>query len=50
MSAAHFWSVNGLNDLADAGNTLAITKKINGGTKGLDERLAFAAHGRAVLA
>jgi putative chitinase len=50
MSAAHFWSKNGLNDLADAGNTLAITKRINGGTKGLDERLALAARGRTVLA
>lgn len=50
MSAAHFWSVNGLNDLADAGNTLAITRKINGGTKGLDERLAFTSRGLAVLA
>jgi putative chitinase len=50
MSAAHFWSKNGLNDLADDGNTLAITKRINGGTKGLDERQALAARGRVVLA
>lgn len=50
MSAAHFWSVNGLNALADAGNTVAITKKINGGTKGLEERQALTARGLAVLA
>lgn len=49
MSAAHFWSANGLNDLADAGNTVAITRKINGGTKGLDERLALTARALAVL-
>lgn len=50
MSAAHFWSVNGLNALADAGNTLAITRKINGGSNGLDERMSLTARGLAVLA
>ena len=50
MSAAHFWSLNGLNDLADAGNTVAITRKINGGTKGLEERQVMTARGLAVLA
>lgn len=49
MSAAHFWSANGLNQLADARDTLAITKKINGGTKGLAERAALTARALAVL-
>jgi putative chitinase len=37
-SACVFWSQKGLNTLADAGNTRAITMKINGGTLGLAER------------
>jgi len=41
-SAAWFWSTNRLNDLADKGsdqNVVAeITKKINGGYKGLEDR------------
>lgn len=44
-SAAWFWKTNGLNELADAGNFLRITKRINGGANGLDDRLAF--HDRA---
>jgi len=39
-SACVFWSQKGLNTLADAGNTRAITIKINGGTLGLSEREA----------
>lgn len=41
MSAAWFWLSHGLNILADAGAFLQITKKINGGTNGLDSRLAY---------
>lgn len=48
-SAGHFWSVNGLNQLADLQDTVAITKKINGGTKGLAERAALTARALAVL-
>ncbi len=40
--AATFWEENKLNKLADAGNTRAISKKINGGTIGLKERLKLA--------
>ena len=42
-SAAWFWSKNGLNKLADGGATEAvvtsITKRVNGGTIGLDDRI-----------
>lgn len=39
-SAAWFWLSRRLNDLADAGNFTAITRRINGGTNGLPDRLA----------
>jgi putative chitinase len=38
MSAGWFWSKNGLNALADEGDIIHCTKKINGGTIGLQER------------
>ncbi|WP_409261142.1 glycoside hydrolase family 19 protein [Pseudomonas putida] len=41
MSAGWFWQKEGLNSLADKGDILAITKRINGGTNGLDERKAI---------
>jgi putative chitinase len=39
-SALWFWNKNNLNDTADAGDLLIMTKKINGGTHGLAERTA----------
>ncbi|MBI6684535.1 glycoside hydrolase family 19 protein [Pseudomonas viridiflava] len=41
MSAAWYWSSRGLNSLADKGNFLLITKRINGGTNGLADRQAL---------
>ena len=41
MSAGWFWSTNHLNNLADEGDILKCTKRINGGTIGLDERTAL---------
>jgi len=41
MSAGWFWQRAGLNTLADKGDILTITKRINGGTNGLDERKAL---------
>lgn len=38
MSAGWYWQRAGLNALADKGDFLAITKKINGGTNGLADR------------
>jgi putative chitinase len=40
LSAAWFWSVHGLNVLADAGDFQSITKKINGGLNGHADRTA----------
>lgn len=40
-SAAAFWATHGLNELADKGDFLAITKRINGGTNGYQDRLAY---------
>lgn len=43
-SAGYFWKIKGLNELADANtqdNFIKITKKINGGTNGLPDRLAY---------
>jgi putative chitinase len=40
LSAGWFWSRNGLNALADAKDVVAMTKRINGGTHGLDDRQA----------
>lgn len=38
MSAGWFWHRAGLNTLADKGDFLTITKRINGGTNGLEDR------------
>jgi putative chitinase len=38
MSAGWYWQRAALNTLADKGDVLLITKRINGGTNGLDER------------
>jgi len=38
LSAGWFWSTHGCNSLAEAGDDLGLTKKINGGTIGLEDR------------
>lgn len=48
-SAGWFWSTHGLNALADAGDQTAVSKRVNGGTNGLAERLAFYATAARVL-
>lgn len=50
LSAAWFWQVNGLNELADAGDFETITRRINGGLNGLAERRALWAKFREALA
>jgi len=40
LVACKFWSDNGLNELADKDDVMAITKRINGGTNGLTDRKA----------
>ena len=39
QSACWFWETNNLNDLADKGDILTMTKRINGGTIGLEDRI-----------
>jgi putative chitinase len=41
QSAGWFWSIHGLNALADAGEFETITRKINGGLNGEADRLAL---------
>ena len=41
LSAAWFWSSNGLNELADGERFEAITRKVNGGLNGQADRLAI---------
>ncbi len=48
-SAGWFWKTNGLNELADQSNFLAITKRINGGTNGLEDRQALWAKAKEIL-
>lgn len=39
-SAAWWWRAHGLNEIADTGDNLKATKRINGGTNGLEDRMA----------
>ncbi|MHC8288426.1 glycoside hydrolase family 19 protein [Pseudomonas sp. XS1P51] len=48
-SAAWFWAQNGLNELADRDQFNSITRRINGGLNGLQDRLQLWGRARAVL-
>ena len=48
-SAAWFWFSHGCNQLADAGDFLSTTKRINGGTNGHAERCRYLAAARKAL-
>lgn len=48
-SAAWFWERNGLNELADRDQFNSITRRINGGLNGLEDRLQLWARARALL-
>lgn len=50
MSAAWFWSARGLNTLADQGEFVKITRRINGGVNGLADRQALYEKALKVLA
>lgn len=39
-AAGHFWAANGLDKIAATGSVEAVTKKVNGGLNGLEERRA----------
>jgi len=49
QSAAWFWEANNLNQWADSGDMLTLTKRINGGTLGLDDRIKHYNHALHVL-
>jgi putative chitinase len=49
QSACWFWETNNLNVLADKKDILGLTKKINGGTIGLDDRIKHYEHALHVL-
>lgn len=49
-SAGWYWQSHGLNELADVGDFKRITLRINGGTNGMDDRLARFEAAKAVLA
>ena len=41
VSAGWFWDSRKLNSIADTGDIVAVSKKVNGGTIGLDERQKY---------
>ena len=47
--ACWFWESRNLNALADADDVKAITRRINGGYNGLDDRMAYLARARFFL-
>lgn len=48
-SAGWFWFTHGLNELADADDFIKITRKINGGTNGLEDRQQLYAKALEIL-
>lgn len=48
-SAGWFWTTHGCNELADSASFVAITRRINGGTNGYDDRLALWESGKSAL-
>ena len=49
-TAGLYWQSNGLNELADAGDFIKITRRINGGTNGLPDRQKYHAIALGLLA
>jgi len=49
QSACWFWETNNLNQWADKGDILTLTKKINGGTIGLEDRIKHYEHALHVM-
>lgn len=48
-SAFWYWHSHGINALADKDDSIAVTKRINGGTNGLDDRLKYLARAKTVF-
>jgi len=49
QSACWFWEANNLNQWADKGDILTLTKRINGGTLGLEDRIKHYNHALHIL-
>ena len=49
LTAGWFWSTHKCNELAESANWTALTKKINGGTIGLEDRIKHINHALEVL-
>lgn len=49
QSACWFWETNKLNQWADIGDIITLTKRINGGTIGLEDRMKHYQHALHVL-
>ena len=49
QSACFFWDQNNLNKWADSGDILTLTKRINGGTIGLEDRIKHYKHALHIL-
>jgi len=49
QSACWFWDTNNLNQFADSDDILTLTKRINGGTIGLEDRKMHYEHSKHVL-
>ena len=49
QSACWFWETNNLNKWADEGDMVTLTKRINGGTNGLEERIKHYNHALKVF-
>jgi putative chitinase len=49
LTAGFFWATHNLNGPAEAGDNLRVTKVINGGTNGLDDRINRTNNALAVL-
>jgi putative chitinase len=49
LTAGFFWHTQKLNAIAETGNNLALTKKINGGTIGLNDRILHTNQALALL-
>ena len=49
LAAGWYWSRNDLNRLADRDDLLSITKRINGGTNGLEDRRNYLKNAKKIL-